>query len=435
MCFNDQECSIIEQQLDKALERPYGPEFNLELAIHAIGDKSQDELLLKYKDIITFLQISFYPNNPRYLQPSCEFRNLNELVIKTVGHIGWDEIFMVEEMLSKYGDKLEHFGLHSFKSSSECGLRVPNLSNLKSLEFYNVDRNTFFDLLNMVSKQNISRLHLSRVDNFAGVDVGDFAMPNIKSIKLELESLLSWVIIKLNKDTLVEIDITRNISLSFGEDLPIGEVEQIHLPNLKILRINGFDETASISLIKGSAQTLVKLHLYDIELNDNDFNEISFPNLKYLSIDCKTVIEFIRRTQDTLVELEVGWFNDISNITEANPIKFYKLKTLSIAKREDALYFIRSASDTITRLNINGCHKTNQRYLKDLEVTNLKTIVFHSNTSNTAMLAFIRLGVNTITKLIIGNKVITTEKLDKLKHILKIVKNVNAGELDSILNS
>ena len=111
---------------------------------------------------------------------------------------------------------------------------------------------------------------------------------------------------------------------------------------------------------------------------------------------------------------------------------FSKLKTLSISTREDVLLLRGSASKSLTTLIIQGCYNTKQRDLKDLKIPNLKTLVFVEYTSKIVILAFIRLGINTITKLIIDGKVISSEKL---KHILKIVKNVKAGELDSILNS
>ena len=120
---------------------------------------------------------------------------------------------------------------------------------------------------------------------------------------------------------------------------------------------------------------------------------------------------------------------------ENNPLRFSKLKTLSISKREDVLLLRGSASKSLTTLIIQGCSNTKQRDLKDLKIPNLKTLVFVDYISKTVIRAFIRLGINTITKLIIDGKVISSEKLNKLKHILKIVKNVKAGELDSILNS
>ena len=136
-----EDCSITEQQLDKALERSYGLQFNLKLTIDELWDKSLDEVLSKYKDRITFLEIPFHPYNPKYLKTRSEFKNLNGLVIKNCGR--GDELdhkVMVGEMLSKYGEQLEHLGLTNIKHfESYC--MVPNLPRLKSLDLNHVEIN------------------------------------------------------------------------------------------------------------------------------------------------------------------------------------------------------------------------------------------------------------------------------------------------------
>ena len=523
--FNLKERSNTVQHLDKAVERSYGLQFNLKLTIyHVLHDISMDEVLSKYKEMITFLEIPLRPNDPKYLMPSCDLKNLNELVVNSHGDTEVGHKVMVEEMLSKYGEQLEHFGLTSFKYF-EGYVMVPILPRLKSLDLDNIDINTVRSLVSKVSKQSILKLTLKSIPSFAADEIDEFVMPNINKIKLRLERPFSWALIKLNKETLVEIDVRK-----IWADSPIGEVEQINLPKLKILRICGFDKAASKSLIKGGAQTLEKLYLYRTKFGD-DFNEISFPNLKYLyindvdtaaaislirgaqtletlhlqhiryvfeeidfndilfpnlkylyidhvdkaaaislikggaqtletlhlqhiryvfeEIDFNDILfpnlkylylpgeagnEIIRRAQDTLIELTVGRPWVTSDTRENNPIRFSKLKTLSIEKLEDLLLLIGSASKSVTTLIIKGCCKTNQKDLKYLQIPNLKTLVTEG-TTKTVILDFIKLGMNTITKLIIDGKVISSEKLNKLKHILKIVKNVTAGELDSILNS
>ena len=472
------ECSNTVQHLDKAVERSYGLQFNLKLTIHVLHDISMDQVLSKYKEMITFLEIPLRPNDPKYLMPSCDLKNLNELVVNSHGDTELGHKVMVEEMLSKYGEQLEHFGLTSFQYF-EGYVMVPILPRLKSLDLDNIDINTVRSLVSKVSKQSILKLNLKSIPSFAADDIDEFVMPNLNKIELTLERPFSWAIIKLNKETLVEIDVTNK----WEADLPIGEVEQINLPKLKILRIYGFNKAASKSLIKGGAQTLEKLYLYYTVFDDNsideitfpnlkylyidhvdkaaaislikggaqtletlhlqrimyvfeeiDFNDILFPNLKYLYLPGEAGNEIIRRAQDTLIELTVGRPWVTSDTRENNPIRFSKLKTLSIEKREDLLLLIGSASKSVTTLIIKGCCKTNQKDLKYLQIPNLKTLVTEG-TTKTVILDFIKLGMNTITKLIIDGKVISSEKLNKLKHILKIVKNVTAGELDSILNS
>ena len=472
------ECSKTVQHLDKAVERSYGLQFNLKLTIHVLHDISMDQVLSKYKEMITFLEIPLRPNDPKYLMPSCDLKNLNELVVNSHGDTELGHKVMVEEMLSKYGEQLEHFGLTSFQYF-EGYVMVPILPRLKSLDLDNIDINTVRSLVSKVSKQSILKLNLKSIPSFAADEIDEFVMPNINKIKLRLERPFSWALIKLNKETLVEIDVRK-----IWADSPIGEVEQINLPKLKILRINGIDKAATESLIKGGAQTLEKLYLYTTNIiGDYDFNKIAFPNLKYLyindvdkaaaislikggaqtletlhlqrimyvfeEIDFNDILfpnlkylylpgeagnEIIRRAQDTLIELTVGRPWVTSDTRENNPIRFSKLKTLSIEKREDLLLLIGSASKSVTTLIIKGCCKTNQRDLEYLQIPHLKTLVV-KGTSKTVILAFIKLGMNTITKLIIDGKVISSEKLNKLKHILKIVKNVTAGELDSILDS
>ncbi len=478
--LNFNECSNTVQHLDEAVERSYGIQFNLKLTIHVLGDISMDEVLSKYKERITFLEIPLRPNDPKYLKPSCDFKNLNELVVNNNGFGDTDKV-MVEEMLTKYGEQLEHFGWTSYKYF-EGNVMVPILPRLKSLHLYGIDINTVRSLVSKVSKQNILKLTLVNISSFAADDIDEFVMPNLNKIKLGLKSPFSWAIIKLNIETLVEIDVTKFWAAA---DLPIGEVEQINLPKLKILRINCFDRAALKSLIKGGAQTLEKMYLYNTVLDDNsfddfeitfpnlkylyiadvnkaatislikggaqtletlhfqeiinvfeeiDFNHILFPKLKYLYLYCEAGNGIIRRAQDTLIELAVEGPWETSNTRGNNPLKFSKLETLSMEKWEDVMLLIRSASKSLTTLRIKRCGKTNQRDLKYLKIPNLKTLVFEG-TSKTVILAFIKLGMNTITKLIIDGKVISSEKLNKLKHILKLVKNITAGELDNILNS
>ena len=135
-------------------------------------------------------------------------------------------------------------------------------------------------------------------------------MPNLNSIKLRLKSLFSWTIINLNKQTVVEIDVSKILS-SIDEDLPIGEVEQINLPKLKKLRISSdFDKAASILLIKGGAQTLETLDLHASMFGDNNFNEvgqINLPKLKILKmhqLDKAASISLIKGGAQTLETLD-----------------------------------------------------------------------------------------------------------------------------------
>ena len=265
------------------------------------------EMLNRYKESIISLGIPL-SNKNNYseivLEPDLEltkiqrldisFRNIDKSINKNI----------IEAILARYGDKLEHLGVKDLKLPNNTVLQLTPLSELKSLSLDYVDINIVHSFIDAVDNGSITHLSIRFcfIRDMGNLD--NLTFPKLQYLKLRCmsgESALA--LIKCNKNTINTL-ILELIKFEHGpahyvhrEIFRHFDVGDVNIPNLHHLELLGdYKENVALSFINSNKDTITKLLL-----GGTDFRNASLPIVDMSRLKCL----YLRYYKDKTSELKV----------------------------------------------------------------------------------------------------------------------------------
>ena len=280
----------ILETLASAIERPYGPKLKLDLKFYDYKPVVED-ILVKYKDNITGMQIPLRHDNHAFLlKESLYLKHLEQIDLNLdfceSSDCDFKHLDLTIELccsiISRYDNQLKHFGIYNvdawMRDESEIN-RLPSIPNLESLAIGASDLHcrSFMETVNF---KNITKL---KIENFEfEIRFGELNIKDLKVLSLsKVHKNLAVTLLKQNLSTLTKLEIGNFEYLS--NDI----FKEIKFSNLKYLKINKMDEINSLTLIQNSKNTIEEICLCgsDYFAVLDSFIEIKLPRLKIIHFD------------------------------------------------------------------------------------------------------------------------------------------------------
>ena len=217
------------------------------------------EMLNRYKENIISLGIPL-SNKNNYseilLEPDLELTKIQRLAISFRNVDKSINRNIIEAILARYGDKLEHLGVKDLKLPNNTVLQLTPLSELKSLSLDYVDINIVHSFIDAVDNGSITHLSIRFcfIRDMGNLD--NLTFPKLQYLKLRCmsgESALA--LIKCNKNTIntlilelikFEHEPAHYVHREVFRHFDVGDV---NIPNLHHLELLGdYKENVALSL-------------------------------------------------------------------------------------------------------------------------------------------------------------------------------------------
>ena len=328
----------------------------------------------------------------------------------------------------KCKDTITELKLHKICS---CNVNVFSnmlLPNLKILDISNIygDTYNFGDLtvaLIRAGQHSITELKVAYIFQYPTSVIGNLMMSNLKELYLEIEKKDKILALITAGSTTITDIVLYNIS----DDFNASDMNAIQLINLRKLHLEQTNVNAVIAFTKLIQNTVCDLKIslkpavidgilvHNIQRFDSGLVGIQIPHLTRLHVsnmESKAALALIKAGMNTISELEVGCLVNF-NIVDVRNVVLPKLKVLKI-KGVYAIEMINAYKDTIVDLQLEDIDQLSEDFLKKIELPKLEQL-YLSYVSRDNALAFIKIGIQTLSQIMIRRSDVTEQEILELE--------------------
>ena len=272
-------------------------------------------------------------------------------------------------------------------------------------------------------QHSITELKLAHIFQYPTSVIGNLMMSNLKKLYLEIEKKDKILALITAGSTTITDIVLYNIS----DDFNASDMNAIQLINLRKLHLEQTNVNAVIAFTKLIQNTVCDLKIslkpavidgilvHNIQRFDSGLVGIQMPHLTRLHVsnmESKAALALIKAGMNTISELEVGCLVNF-NIVDVRNVVLPKLKVLKI-KGVYAIEMINAYKDTIVDLQLEDIDQLSEDFLKKIELPKLEQLSLSYVSRDTA-LAFIKIGIQTLSQIMIRRSDVTEQEILELE--------------------